>query len=297
VTFSLDYPLEVKDLKYAVIGSSGMFGRDMIQYLSGIGLDVSAFNRHDLDLEQTIDQLAKKLDHHDFLINAVAYTAVDQAETDTEAANRVNGEYAGKLAAAARLIGSRLIHISTDYVFSGQSDEAKRSPYKVVDIPIPQSAYGKSKLLGENLIRDSGASFSIHRTAWLYGANGKCFPKEIWAKKQSGLAIEVVNDQFGQPTWTLDLAQQVVDYSRLDSPVDIIHSVASGEATWFEFANEILGGGYSIKPVKTIHNQIGALRPQWSVLDNSSNLINPIGNWRDRWREARFEVLGLTEQD
>jgi dTDP-4-dehydrorhamnose reductase len=190
---------------FAVIGNRGMFGAEMVEFLNSQHKQVIGFNRDSMDLNSSVEQLAEQLQGVDVIVNAVAYTAVDRAESEPELAILVNGEYAGKLAQAAKSVGAKFMHISTDYVFDGSAS----SPYPTNAPTNPQSAYGSSKLLGENLVADSGANYTIFRTAWLYGKHGRCFPKVIIEKASKKDSLRVVNDQFGQPTWTKDLAEQV----------------------------------------------------------------------------------------
>ncbi len=274
-------------MSFAVIGDRGMFGTEMVRYLETQNREVTGFNRNSMDLSSSIDQLATKLDGFDVIINTVAYTAVDKAESELELANLVNGEYAGKLAQAAKSTGAKFMHISTDYVFDGSAT----SPYPTNAPTNPQSAYGSSKLLGENLVTDSGANYTILRTAWLYGKHGRCFPKVMFEKASKNDLLMVVNDQFGQPTWTKDLAQQVVAFAELNDAPSIVHAVSSGKTTWFEFAKEIVGE-YPIEPVSSSEFVTAAKRPSYSVLDNSSSQVTPIGDWPARWQVAKTEVLG-----
>jgi dTDP-4-dehydrorhamnose reductase len=178
--------------------------------------------------------------------------------------------------------------VSTDYVFDGKSE----IPYATDATPNPQGAYGRSKLLGEKLVEDSGANYTIFRTAWLYGAHGRCFPKVMHAKAVQGDALKVVNDQFGQPTWTRDLANQILSYSQLENAPAIVHCVSSGKASWFDFATEVVGD-YPVEPVSSDEFVTAAKRPKYSVLDNTSYLVAPIADWKDRWLVAKDEVLGL----
>ena len=271
---------------YAVIGDRGMFGLEMVQFLEFHKKQVVGFNRDSMDLNGSTQDLAMQLQGFDVIINAVAYTSVDKAESEPELANLVNGEYAGKLARVAQTLGAKFMQISTDYVFDGSA----LGPYPT-DAPVnPQSAYGASKLLGENLVAGSGAEFVVFRTAWLYGRNGRCFPKVIFEKAAANQELKVVNDQFGQPTWVRDLAQQVLAFAELVDAPKIVHAVSSGKASWFEFAKEIVGK-YPIDPVSSSEFVTAAKRPSCSVLDNSSNLVAPIGDWRERWNIARPEVL------
>jgi dTDP-4-dehydrorhamnose reductase len=273
-------------MRFAVVGDQGMFGKDMLSLLESSGRGVTGFNRDSIDLDNSEDELARLLSEFDVVINAVAYTAVDKAEAELDLAMKVNGEYAGKLARVAAKTSANFMHISTDYVFDGE----QVGPYETSSETNPRSSYGRSKLRGEQLVRDSGATFSIFRTAWLYGKHGKCFPKTIFDKSTRNERIRVVNDQFGQPTWTKDLAQQVLSFSLLEKAPNMVHAVASGETSWFEFAREVVGE-YPVEAVSSDEFVTAAKRPRNSVLDNSSTVIDPIGGWRERWRVARSEVI------
>jgi dTDP-4-dehydrorhamnose reductase len=275
-------------MRFAVIGNRGMFGSEMTLLLADQGHDVLGFNRETLNLDDSIESIVSGLEGFDAVINAVAYTAVDNAETEIELANLVNGDYAGKLARASKIVGAKFLHVSTDYVFDGNSE----TPYATDAIPNPQGAYGRSKLLGEKLVEDSGANYTIFRTAWLYGAHGRCFPKVMLAKAMQGDALRVVNDQFGQPTWTRDLADQILSYAKLDNAPPVVHSVSSGRASWFDFATEVVGD-YPLEPVSSSEFVTAAKRPKYSVLDNTSDLVAPIADWKERWLVAKDEVLGL----
>jgi dTDP-4-dehydrorhamnose reductase len=271
---------------FAVIGDRGMFGAEMVEFLTSQGKQVKGFNRQSIDLGASIDELAQQLQNFEVIINAVAYTAVDKAESELGLANLVNGKYAGKLSRVAKTVGAKFMHVSTDYVFDGSAN----TPYPTNAPTKPQSAYGSSKLLGENLVAESGASYTIFRTAWLYGRHGRCFPKVMFEKACKKEPLRVVNDQFGQPTWTKDLAQQVLVFAELNDAPEIVHAVSSGKTTWFEFAQEIIGD-YPIDPVSSSEFVTAAKRPSFSVLNNSSDLVTPIGDWRERWRVAKSEVL------
>jgi dTDP-4-dehydrorhamnose reductase len=277
----------VKSVRFAVIGDRGMFGSDMFHLLKARNQDVTGFNRDNMNLADSIESLAKQLAGLDAIVNAVAYTAVDKAESEIDLANLVNGEYAGKLAKAAQIVGAKFLHISTDYVFDGNATTA----YSTNAPTNPQGAYGRSKLLGEQLVSDSSVNYVIFRTAWLYGANGRCFPKVIHQKASFGEPLKVVDDQFGQPTWTRDLAEQVLAFSLLPKSPNIVHVVSSGKTSWFGFAKQVVGE-YPIEAVSSKEFVTAAKRPAFSVLDNSSDLVEPIGNWADRWEVAKESVLG-----
>jgi dTDP-4-dehydrorhamnose reductase len=284
----LRLPNEGISMRFAVIGNRGMLGSEMMLFLADQGHEVLGFNRENLNLDDSVESIARRLDDFDAVVNAVAYTAVDKAESETELANLVNGNYAGKLAEASKIAGGKFLHVSTDYVFDGNSE----TPYATDAKPNPQGAYGRSKLLGEDLVNESGANFTIFRTAWLYGAHGRCFPKVMREKALLGDPLRVVNDQFGQPTWTRDLAEQIISYAQLDNAPAIVHCVSSGKASWFDFATEVVGD-YQIEPVSSGEFVTAAKRPKYSVLHNSSDLVAPIGDWKQRWLAAKDDVLGL----
>jgi dTDP-4-dehydrorhamnose reductase len=275
-------------MRFAVIGDRGMLGSEMMLFLVNQGDEALGFNRETLNLGDSVERIAAHLEGFDAVVNAVAYTKVDKAESEVDLASLVNGEYAGKLAKATKIVGAKFLHVSTDYVFDGSSDV----PYSTDAIPNPQSAYGRSKLLGERLVEESGVNYTIFRTAWLYGSHGKCFPKVILEKSMRGDPLRVVDDQFGQPTWTRDLAEQVLSFAKVDKAPNLVHSVSSGRASWFDFAVEVVGD-YPIEAVSSSEFVTKAKRPRFSVLDNSSDVVPPIADWKERWLAAKGEVLGL----
>ena len=278
-------------MRWAVVGSNGMFGSEMIQFLENQEQHVRGFDRRNLSLEQDVSELARALSDFDVIINAVGFTAVDRAESEIFEANAVNAIFAGKLAQAAAGVGARFIHISTDYVFDGLSI----APYKTNDPTNPQTAYGESKALGEQLVAESGADFSILRTAWLCSAGGKNFAKTIASALKANGAVRVVGDQVGQPTWVRDLARVAFEVAQLESMPKIVHAVASGQASWADFAREIaISLGLSVENVFEVSSaefETAAKRPAFSVLDNSNSFIEPISDWRERWQVAAPEVL------
>jgi len=280
-------------MQFAVVGNLGMFGQEIQSFLEAEGHDVSGFNRSNLDLSQSPKILAKALGPVDVIINAVGYTAVDDAENNISLANLVNGEYAGKLAQVSALAGAKFMHISTDYVFSGEGD----SPAGTNSLTSPVNAYGRSKLMGEQLIAKSGANYQIFRTAWLYGAKGNCFPKSIIRKCQNEGFVNVVDDQFGQPTWTRDLARVVYAHSVVEYNEPIVHAVSSGLASWYDFAIAIAAsmGGQTEITVNSISIEdlgLAAVRPKYSVLENKQTDGPIIGDWLERWQVASSQVIG-----
>jgi dTDP-4-dehydrorhamnose reductase len=281
----------------AVVGDKGMFGQDMVSLLRSQGENVASFNRSNLDLADSTVQIAEAISRTDVIVNAVAYTKVDAAEDHQEEANLVNGEYAGKLALVAKNLGAKFIQISTDYVFSG----ASHTPFPVYASTVPANAYGASKLLGEEMVSNSGSNYQIFRTAWLYGARGKCFPKSIAKQLLDSGVANVVSDQIGQPTWSKDLAEIV--YSHIKNPQNeqVVHAVSSGSTSWFEFAEAVASslssyGTFTIERISSREISTRAHRPSYSVLDNSGTNGPIIGNWLDRWKVAAPEILSSIQK-
>jgi len=286
-------------LLWSVIGNTGLFGSELSRLLERSGMQTKGSNRETLDLNGSIQSMIQVLseptgsqDHT--LVNCVGYTQVDKAESATDEANLVNGEFPRTLALAAKELHARFVHISTDYVFDGTSN----TPYKTTDMPNPQSAYGRSKLAGEIAVQESGADYQIFRTAWLYGANGNCFPKTVARVLREQGQMKVVADQIGQPTWTKDLAELIIAHQDLEASARprIVHATASGSCSWYEFACEIASSlGYDpnevIIPITTAEYPTPAKRPAYSVLDNVNETGLIIGNWRERWKEAAPLVL------
>jgi dTDP-4-dehydrorhamnose reductase len=279
-------------MHWAVIGDRGLLGSELARLLENRGEDVTRFNRTNLNNELSTSEISSLMSRADVVVNAVGYTQVDKAETDAASANLVNGNYAGKLAQAAAMVDARYFYISTDYVFDGLAI----SPYSVMAKTNPQSVYGKSKQLGEELVAQSGANYTIFRTSWLYGASGKDFPKAVSAKLLEKGSVKVVNDQFGAPTWARDLAEVLYQHGVSDFAEKVVHSVASGVASWFDFALEVAqalpeSDKFLLTSASTLEVPTLANRPKFSVLDNSETKGPIIGDWRERWRIAAPEVL------
>ncbi len=226
----------------------------------------------------------------DVVVNAAAYTAVDAAEEHEDLALLVNGEGPRVLAdAIAQLAGIRLVHISTDYVFAGDAS----TPYAEDAPPSPRSAYGRTKLAGEIAVRSAlpDRAFVV-RTAWLYGVHGANFVQTMLTLEASKPEISVVDDQRGQPTWSRDLAHQVVRLLDSGAPAGIYHGTSSGETTWFGLTREIyrlIGADPDrVKPTTTESFPRPAPRPAFSVLghDRWGDVgLLPIRGWRDALEE------------
>ena len=233
----------------------------------------------DYDLTKFEDLQAKINDiKPDFVINAAAFTDVDGCEASEEICDLVNGQAVGNLAQACKKIGCILVHYSTDYVFNDENSQG----YLENDQINPLNAYGKSKALGEELILKSGCDFYLIRTAWLYGANGKNFVDTILDLATKQEEIKVVNDQVGNPTYALDLAQSTKKIL-VDKPsFGIYHQTNAGSCSWYEFAlkiKELTGFKAAILPVTSAEFIRPAKRPKFSILLNTKlPLLRPWEN-------------------
>jgi dTDP-4-dehydrorhamnose reductase len=278
-----------------VAGANGMLGTDAVERLRGAGHEVTEHTRRTLDLSDP-DAVTAAARGHDVLWNCAAWTAVDDAETEEDAALAVNGVVPGILAAAAAEAGARLVHISTDYVFAGDATE----PY-AEDAPTdPRSAYGRTKQVGERAVRAGlPAAHLVVRTAWLYGAHGGCFPKTIARVATERGGVAVVDDQVGQPTWTRDVADLVIRLVEADAPAGTYHATSSGQTSWFGFARRVVeAAGLDpeiVTPTDSAAFPRPAARPAYSVLGHGALErigVSPIADWSERWDEASAEVLG-----
>ena len=266
---------------YLITGASGMLGRDLQHSLAG--REVTALGRADLDVTD-LDAVRVAVAGHDVVINASAYTNVDDAESNEADAFAVNATGAQNLAIAAFESSAKLVQVSTDYVFDGSAT----SPYDEATPLNPISAYGRTKAEGERLALAANPDGTyIVRTAWLYGAGGPNFAKTMLRLAQSHDTVSVVTDQLGQPTWTGDLARQIVELLDADAAPGVYHATNSGEASWFEFTREIFQvvGLDPLRVKETTSAQFvrAAPRPDYSVLGHdgwASAGISPMRNWR-----------------
>ena len=225
-------------MTWLLLGANGQLGRSLQDVLSSAGVPYIATGRTDIDI--TNFQSAKvgiTQSYPSVIVNMAAWTDVDGAESHRDEAFLINATGAKNVAEIAAEYRVPLVHISTDYVFSGQ----KSSPYQVSDITNPLSVYGASKTLGEELVRAAHPSGSwIMRTAWLYSQYGKNFARTIARKGLAGDDLSVVNDSFGQPTSALALGRQILALVEAKPCAGIFHGTNSGNATWFDFAKAIV---------------------------------------------------------
>ncbi|QGQ18889.1 dTDP-4-dehydrorhamnose reductase [Cellulomonas sp. JZ18] len=280
-------------MRWLVVGAAGMLGQDVVARLHELGEDVRGVTRDDVDVTvpAAVDAVVRDVD---VVVNCTAYTAVDAAETDESTAFAVNAVGPALLARAAARAGARLVHPSTDYVFDGTAT----APYDEAHPPAPRSAYGRTKAAGEWAVRAHCADHLVVRVAWLYGAHGSCFPRTIARAAAERGSLDVVADQVGQPTWTVDVADLVHRLVRAGAPSGTYHGTSAGSTSWFEFARAVVeAAGMDpslVQPTTSEAYVRPAPRPAYSVLGHDAlgaAGVTPIGDWRERWRAAAPAVL------
>lgn len=253
----------------ALIGANGMLAT-AIRKLAPADYVIQPYDLPAFDLTDPVQVLSLRDDAPDIIINCAAFTNVDGCEIEQELALQVNGTGPGLLADLAKQTDAALVHISTDFVFSGD----KNSPYQEDDQPNPLSVYGKSKLAGEQQVQLSGLDkYFIIRTSWLYGGGGNNFVETMIRLAKERTELKVVADQRGTPTWTEDLAKAIFALLRGDK-YGIYHYSNDGECSWHEFACEIINQirfvealqVKTIQPIPTEGYPLPAVRPKFSVL-------------------------------
>ncbi|NMA07107.1 MAG: dTDP-4-dehydrorhamnose reductase [Ruminococcaceae bacterium] len=288
-------------MKILVTGSNGQLGSELINRLNDNerkpgNLPVSLINSEVLGIDIDVLDITDEVKVREFVqngrfdcvINCAAFTNVDKAEESIEQATAVNTTAPGFLAKVASETGAKFIHISTDYVFSGEGD----IPFKENDVKKPNTVYGKTKLAGEDLVLSNNSDSLIVRTAWLYGYRGRNFVKTIVNLAKERDIITVVNDQFGNPTNAADLAQSILMLTSIGAK-GIYHCTNSGICSWYEFAKEIVGLSRldsKVVPCTTEEFPSPAKRPKFSALDNSK-LEKTLGIKMRSWQEAIKEYL------
>ena len=265
------------DVRVLIAGSAGQVARALVAAAPAAGLHVTALGRPDLDLTDpvSVDAALDKV-RPDIVINAAAYTAVDQAETDEDGAFALNAKAPGNLAAAAARLGAPILHLSTDYVFDG----SKPAPYVEADPVSPLGVYGRSKLAGEEAVAAANPRHLIFRTAWVYSPVGKNFAKTMLRVAEARGALSVVHDQVGNPTSAADIAAALWKIAgRITAEPSALragtyHMTASGEASWAEFAEEIMrvsanlgGPSASVARITSAEYPTPTRRPANSRLD------------------------------
>ncbi len=286
-------------MKILITGAGGQLGRELKRSLASLG-EVIACDRKQLDLgnpdalRQTVRQIAPNL-----IVNAAAWTAVDKAETEPDAANAINGIAPGILAEEARRLGAQLIHYSTDYVFDGN----KPAPWTEDDLPLPLSIYGRTKLAGEQAIQSIDCRYLILRTSWVFGLHGANFMKTMLRVGKERPELRVVADQIGAPTWTRHLADATaLVASRKEGPSGLYHLANAGETSWHGYAEAIfaeavrlalLAAAPVVHPITTADYPLPATRPANSRLD-CRRFTRDFGLTLPDWRVGLSDCLADT---
>ena len=290
-------------MSWLITGGSGQLGIAVSLELERCGIAFDSWSSKDLDITQRAS-VGDAIERYspDVIINCAAWTDVDNAENHEIDAFRVNKNGPENLAVAAKQSNSKLIHVSTDYVFSGEGQK----PWQVADEINPQSVYGRSKAEGEcRVIANYPENSFIIRTAWLYSPWGKNFAKTMTKLAIKGEGeVRVVNDQVGQPTSAMDLAKQIVDLGQSASQGGIYHGTNSGQASWFEFAQEIFKHAGSdvgrVSPVTSSEFRRAAKRPSYSVLSHDeweSTSVKPLRDWRIALADAMPAILSAVKAE
>ena len=274
-------------MRVTLFGASGLLGQDLVQELKAEQLTALSSKDADLRDRARVREVIRD-SRPDWVVLCAAYTDVDGCESNRDLAFAVNCDGAVNVAKAAREAGSRLMFLSTDYVFDG----SKGSPYQTTDARKPTSVYGESKACAEERLIEILPDVCIVRTSWLFGHGGKCFPATILKLASTRPEISVVNDQRGSPTFTHDLASVLVQLCRA-SARGIVHVTNVGDCTWYEFATEIVresGLPTTVKPVTTAEFPRPARRPAYSVLSPDS--LHAYNLHMPEWQDALRRYLG-----
>jgi dTDP-4-dehydrorhamnose reductase len=267
-------------MKILVTGAGGMLGRDVVLAAGNAGHDVVGFGHTELDITAAGVLAAKfELERPDVVINCAAWTDVDGAEESEEAALAVNGVAAGNVAAAAAAVGASVVYVSSDYVFDG----SKGAPYVETDQTAPLSAYGRTKLAGEEATAAANKRHFVVRSSWLFGIGGSNFVETMLRLAVDHGEVLVVRDQVGSPTYTWHLAYGIV---RLIEGVEfgIHHMAAEGRCSWYDFAREIFEQAHvECKVLSGTTEMLGrpAPRPAFSALTSQREHAIRLPSWQD----------------
>ncbi|MCC0648007.1 dTDP-4-dehydrorhamnose reductase [Clostridioides sp. ZZV15-6598] len=282
-------------MKILITGSNGQLGRELVNQLESINqsikqpkYDVLPTTRDDLDISnQTNVDSFIAYNKPDVIINCAAYTKVDACEDNIETAYKINALGARNLAIASEKVNAKLVHISTDYVFNGLS----KNPYREDNKIEPNSVYGNSKLMGEKFVEQFSHKYFILRTAWLYG-DGNNFVNTMIRLSKENKEVNVVDDQFGSPTSTVDLAKVIINIMETEH-YGVYHATCKGECSWYNFAKKIFelkNIDIKVNPIKSKDFKCKAKRPPYSVLDNFMLRLIGLNSFRN-WEESIEEYL------
>lgn len=272
--------------KVVVTGAKGMLGQDLCPILEDEGFEVIETDIDNLDITNS-KEVEKKLNEikPQIVVHCAAYTNVDKAEEDFETAKKINVAGTENIAKACAKNNITLVYISTDYVFDG----TKTSKYLPYDASNPINNYGLTKLGGENAVKKYCKKYYIARTSWLYGHHGKNFV-ETMIKIAKNSEIKVVDDQWGCPTWTVELSKGIIKI--LKKPFGTYHVCGSGKTTWHDFAKEIyaqMGLETNLLPCKTEEFERPAKRPKFSAMENNG-ICRP-------WKRALKDYISLRGEE
>lgn len=288
-------------MKILLLGKNGQVGSELRSTLASLG-ELTAWDRSELDLSNP-DSIREKIRvlRPNIIVNAVAYTAVDKAESESDLAMAVNGTAPGILAEEAARLDALLVHYSTDYVFDG----SKSSPYTEQDATNPLNVYGRSKLAGEQAICAQASRFLIFRTTWVYDAHGKNFLSTIKRAGTQRSELTIVDDQIGAPTWSREIAKatmQIIEHylerTNQKQCNGIYHLTAQGQTSWFGFAQTAAEQGLfadldhppALRAIPSKEYPTPAKRPMYSVLSNAK-LLKQFGVQLPDWKESLRECL------
>jgi len=273
-------------MKAMILGASGLLGKALMREWHGD--EVVGLGSRDVDIRDA-DKVREVVEEvrPDWIVLAAAYTNVDECESHPDLAFAVNRDGPVHVARAAKRAGAKLLFLSSDYVFDGK----KVSPYETVDVRNPQSVYGRSKAEAEVRLLEVLPECCIARTSWLFGTGGKCFPDTILKLAATRRTLDVVNDQRGCPTYSVDLSRAIVELCR-NRASGIVHVTNAGDCSWFEFACEIVEGAglaTEVRPVSSQQMARPAPRPAYSVL--SSRSLQQYGVTLPTWQDALTRYL------
>jgi dTDP-4-dehydrorhamnose reductase len=269
-----------------IFGATGLLGKALMREWAGdevVGLGLKELDIRDGGKVREVVEKSRP----DWIVLAAAYTDVDGCESHPDLAFAVNRDGPVNVAGAAKRTGAKLLFLSSDYVFDGKNS----SPYETQDARNPQSVYGRSKAEAEVRLLEVLPECCIARTSWLFGTGGKCFPETILKLAASRPALDVVNDQRGCPTYSVDLARAIIGLCR-NQARGVVHVTNAGDCSWFEFAREIVkGAGLSteVRPVSSRQMARPAPRPAYSVLSPKS--LQPYGIALPTWQDALGRYL------
>ena len=276
-------------MKVLITGSNGQLGLELSKQLhENSNYDVIKTDREDLNIldSKNVNDIITT-EKPDIVINCAAHTAVDVCETDIENAYKINALGPRNLAIACEKIGSKFVQVSTDYVFDGSGNR----PYREDDMTCPNSIYGTSKLMGEQFTKEFCSKYFIVRTAWLYG-NGNNFVKTMLKLAETNTELNVVDDQVGSPTSTVDLAKAIIELMNTEY-YGTYHGTCEGQCSWYDFAKKIFelkNIDIKVNPVTSEEFKRPAPRPAYSVLDNFMFKLVGLNSFRN-WEESLKEYI------